>query len=60
MEIQYIPQVAGEVQSRQCNVLQVKCPSLLTDRNQNYTLVGLRLWSDRGVVSEKSLSFQAR
>ena len=44
--------MAGEVQSRKYYVLQVKCPSLLTDRNQNYeyTLIGLRLWSDSRMV----------
>jgi len=47
--------IEGEIQWRKYFVLRVKCPSLLTDRNQTYTNCSACAENGRFEASESSM-----
>ena len=54
-EVLEISRVEGEIQQRRYVVLQVKCLSLLPDRNQTYTNCSACAVRDRFEVSDRFL-----
>jgi len=53
-----IPPMRDEIQPKRYTALQVKCPSLLTTRNQTFNIFNVRLGSARKDFSRKSFQWK--